>query len=72
MKTILNSTVYNSSGNCSQLEIVAFNNNQSCYTDNGFCNDILLSDTNLNCIASEVFNFADFWNDQAIRQVCDQ
>ena len=69
MKNILNSTVYNSSGTCSQLQTIAFKNHQSCYTDNGFCTDILLSDTNLNCLAFEVINLTDFWNDQAIQQV---
>ena len=69
MKAILNSTVYESNGTCSQLQAFAFNSHQSCYTNNGFCTDILLSGTNLNCLAAEVFCFNDFWNDQAIQQV---
>ena len=69
MKAILNSTVYESNGTCSQLQAIAFNSHQSCYTDNGFCTDILLSDTNLNCLVFEVFCFNDYWNDQAIQQV---
>ena len=72
MKAILNSNVYNSIGTCSQLETIAFNSHQSCYTDNGFCTDILLRDTNLKCLTFQVFNFNDFWNDHAIQQVCDQ
>ena len=69
MKAILNSNVYNSNGTCSQLQVIAFNSHQSCYIDNGFCTDILLSYTNLNCLAFGVFNFSDFWNEQAIQQV---
>ena len=69
MKAILNSNVYNSNGTCSQLEEIGFNSHQSCYIDNGFCTDILLSYNNLNCLAFEVFNFNDFWNEQAIQQV---
>ena len=72
MKVILNSNVYNSNGTCSQLQTIAFNSHQSCYADNGFCTDILLSDTNLNCLAFEVFDSSDFWNEQAIQQVCNQ
>ena len=69
MKAILNSNIYNSSGTCSELQTLAFNSHQSCYTDNGFCTDILLSDTNLHCLAFEVFNLNDYWNKQAIQQV---
>ena len=68
MKAILNINV----GICSQLQTLAFDSHQSCYINNGFCNDILLSDTNLNCLAFEVFNYTDFWNKQAIQQVCNQ
>ena len=50
----------------------SFNSHHFCYTDNGFCTDILLSDTNLNCLAFEVFDSSDFWNEQAIQQVCNQ
>ena len=70
MKTILNSKVDNPI--CSRLETIAFNSHQSCYTDNRFCNDILLNDTNLNCLASEDFRLNDFWNEQAIQQVGNQ
>ena len=69
MKTILNSNVYNLNGTCSELQTIAFNSHQSCYTDNGFCTDILLNDTNLNCLAFEVFDLNDLWNKQAIQQV---
>ena len=69
MKATLNSTVYNSNGTCSQLQTIAFNSHQSCYTDNGFCTDILLSDTNLICLAFEVFVLNDFLNEEAIQQV---
>ena len=72
MKAILNSNVYKSNGTCSQLQTIAFNSHQSCYTDNGFCNDILLSDNNLNCLVFEVFGLSDFWNEQGIQQVCNQ
>ena len=69
MKDILNSSVYNSNGTCTQLSTIAFNSHQSCYISNGFCTDILLSETNLNCLAFEIFNLTDFWNEQAIQQV---
>ena len=69
MKAILNSNVYNSNETCSKLQAFAFATHQFCYTDNGFCTDILLSAINLNCLAFEVFNFSDFWNEQAIQQV---
>ena len=69
MKGILNSNVYNSSGTCSQLQTIVFNSHHSCFTNNGFCNDILLNDTNLNCLAFEVFGLSDFRNEQAIQQV---
>ena len=72
MKAILNSTVYNSNGTCSQLQAIAVDSHQSCYINNGFCTDILLSDTNLNCLAFEVFRLNSFWNEQAIQQVCKQ
>ena len=62
MKAILNSTVYNSNGTCSQLQTIAFKSHQSCYIDNTFCTDILLNETNLNCLAFEE-------NEQAIQQV---
>ena len=71
MKAILNSNVYNSNGTCSQLQAIAFNSHQFCYTDNGFCTDILSSTmcTNVRCLAGEVFDLSDFWNKQAIQQV---
>ena len=70
MKAILNSNnIYDSNGTCSQIQTIAFSSHQSCYIDNGFCTDILLSDTNLNCLAFEVFGLSDFWNEQAIQQV---
>ena len=72
MKAILNSNAYKSSGTCSHLETIAFNSHQSCYTDNGFCTDILLNEYNLKILTSEVFNSTDYWNEQAIQQVCDQ
>ena len=52
MKAILNSIVYNSNGTCSQLQTIAFNSHQCCYTDDESCTDILLSDTNLNNLKS--------------------
>ena len=69
MRAILNSYVYNSAGTCSQLQTQAFNSQSSCYTSNGFCTNILLSVTNLNCLAYEVFSNNDFWNKQAVQQV---
>ena len=69
MKAILNSNVYKSNGTCSELQTLAFNSHPSCYTDNGFCTDILLSDNNLNSIASKVLDLSDFWNKLAIQQV---
>ena len=69
MKAILNANIYSPNGTCSQLETIAFNSHQSCYTYNGFCTDILLNDTNLNCLAFEVLNYNDSWNEQAIQQV---
>ena len=69
MKAILNSDVYKSNGTCSQLETFALNSYASCYTDNGFCTDILLNAINLHCLAFEVFVSSDFWNKQAIQQV---
>ena len=68
MKAILNSNIYNSNVTCSQLQTIPLNSHQSCYTDNGFCTDILLSDTNLNCLAFEVFGLSAFWNEQGIQQ----
>ena len=72
MKAILNSSVYNSDGTCSQLQIIAFNSYQSCYTESGFCCDILLNDTNLDCLALKVFGLSDFLKEQAIQQVWKQ
>ena len=74
MKDILNSYSYSQLQNeqCSPLETIAFNSHQSCYTKNGFCKVILLNDTNLNCLVSEVFTFNDSWNEQAIQQVGNQ
>ena len=74
MKAILNINLYSQLQNeqCSQLEAIAFNSHQSCYINNGFCNDILLNDTNLNYLVSEVFTFNDSWNEQAIQQVGNQ
>ena len=69
MKAILNSTVYKSNGTCSQLQTFAFNSHQSCYTDNGFCTDILLNHTNFNCLAFEGFGLSDLCNERAIQQV---
>ena len=69
MNAILNSNVYNSNGTCSQLQETALNSHQSCYNDNGFCTDILLNDTNLNCLAFEVFVLNDNWTTKAIQQV---
>ena len=54
---------------CHQLEEIAINSHQSCYTDSGFCTDIVLSYNNLNCLVFEVFDFKDYWNKQAIQQV---
>ena len=72
MKVILKSTVYNSSGNCSQLQTVAFSSHESCYKDNGFCTNVLLSNISLSCLAYEIFHFNDFWNDQGIQEVRKQ
>ena len=69
MKVILKGTVYNSSENCSQLETFAFSSHEACYNDNGFCTNVLLSNTSLSCLAYEVFYFNDFWNVQGIQQV---
>ena len=69
MKAILNSNVYNSNGTCSQLQEIAFNSHQSCYIDNGFCTDILLNETNLNCLGFDDFDLNNYWNKQAIQQV---
>ena len=69
MRAILNSNVYNSNGTCRELQTVAFDSHPSCYTDNGFCTDILLSVTNLYCLAVEVYRWNDFFNKQAIQQV---
>ena len=69
MRAILNSNVYNSNGTCSELQAVAFDSHPSCYTDNGFCTDILLSATNLYCLAVEVYQWSDFFNKLAIQQV---
>ena len=69
MKAILGSDVYKSNGTCSQLETFALNNHASCNRDNGFCSDILLSATNLHCLAYEVFVWSDVWNKQAIQEV---
>lgn len=67
MKPIADKKFYR---NCIEIEETGFNSHQSCYSDNGFCTDILLSDTDLNCLASEVFNLTDEWNKKAIQQVC--
>ena len=69
MKAILNSNAYNPSGTCSQLQTIVFSNHQSCFINSGFCNDILLNDTNLNCLAIEFSNLSDVQNVQAIQQV---
>ena len=69
MKAILNSNIYSLRGSCSQLQAIVANSSQSCFIDNGFCNDILLNDTNLNCLATEFFDLSDFQNEQAIQQV---
>ena len=60
MKAILNSNVYSSNGTCTELQTFAFDSHSSCYTDNGYCNDILLSNISLNCLASEVFSSNNF------------
>ena len=69
MKGILDFVFYKQNDKCGQMQTFGFNSHQSCYTDNGFCTDILLSDNNLNCLAFEVLNYNDFWNEQAIQQV---
>ena len=69
MRKILNSDVIKLNGTCSQLTTFAFSIHQYCYTDYDFCTNILSSDTNLNFLASKVFNLNDFWNKQAIKQV---
>ena len=71
MKVILNSTVYNSNGICSQLKKLAFDSHPSCYTDNGFCTDILSSPmcTNVRCLANEVFDLRDLFTIPSIVQV---
>ena len=57
---------------CEQLETNALESELSCYFEHGFCRDILLIDTNLNYLASDVFNETDPWNAKAIGQVCNQ
>ena len=71
MQKIVNSNLYNTNATCGQLQTFAFNSHPSCYTDNGFCSDILLSEQckNLICLASDVFIWRDFLNKQAIAQV---
>ena len=69
MNAILNSTVYQSNGTCSELDEFAFSSHSSCYVDNGFCTDILLNDTNLHCLSFRVFDYSDFLNRLAIQQV---
>ena len=71
MKAILNSNVYKTNGTCDKLEEFAFDSHPSCYTDSGFCTDILSSPmcTNLICLASDVFDLKDFFTIRAIDQV---
>ena len=69
MNAILNSAVYQSNGTCSELQGFAFSSHPSCYVDNGFCTDILLSAKNLYCLSFRVFDYSDFINRLAIQQV---
>jgi hypothetical protein len=68
MQAILNSDVYNSNGTCNELMIFAYNSHPSCYVDNGFCSDILLSLTNIICLEN-VLSISDFKSRLAIQQV---
>jgi uncharacterized protein YegL len=70
MQAILNSDVYNSNGTCNELMIFAYNSHPSCYVDNGFCSDILLSLTNIICLEN-VLSISDFKSRLAIQQFLD-
>lgn len=72
MVAIVESSLYNSAvTTCDQLKTFAFESHPECYTDNGFCDDILVSPScqNLLCLANEVFIWSDFFNKLAILQV---
>ena len=68
MKKILSSTVYNNSGTCQELLEFAYDSHPDCYVDNGFCTDILLSLTNLECLIG-VLDSSDMFTRLGIEQV---
>ena len=72
MKAILNSNVYQSNGTCNELQTFGFSSHPSCYSNNGFCTDILLSSTNLRCLSvaiQYVVDFFAFFRTMAFQQV---
>ena len=69
MQEILNSAVYNNNGTCQELLEFAYGSHPECYVDNGFCTDIFLSLTNLNCLIDDVLDFFDILTKLGIQQV---
>ena len=72
MQSIINSKLYRTnSATCKQLRKFAFDSHPSCYVNNGFCSDILVSPLcqNLICLGVKVFDVRDFIDKQALEQV---
>ena len=68
MQAILNSAVYNNNGTCQELLEFAYDSHPDCYVDNGFCTDIFLNLTNLNCL-TDVLDSSDILTRLGIQQV---
>ena len=69
MQKILNSTVYNNNGTCEELLEFAYGSHPGCYVDNGFCTDIFLNLTNLECLIDDVLDLSDILTRLGIQQV---
>ena len=71
MQEILNSAVYNNNGTCQELLEFVYGSHPGCYVDtcNGFCTNILLSLTNLDCLIDDVLDDSDILTRLGIQQV---
>ena len=72
MMEILNSDVYLNGGSCIELSDFAFDSLSKCYTEHGFCEEILISLENWKCMYRVFMSrLGDLFTKKGIEQVID-
>ena len=68
MSEILDSDPLKHNGTCTDLKEFGFNAHSGCFSEHGFCTDILLSFKNLQCLQT-VYSSTDLFTREGIAQV---